>query len=140
MRDVLNGQSRSQIRLRRMKSTCGGGNRLRDEILLRREKKDGFDFFQGGSLGFHLNEVKISSWLDTISSESRKRENRMDFHFVLSLLFIASFAFVLQMHRAAPIPLSYLSDKDITQERARTMHIWGIRQQPIRTKLSAISP
>ena len=97
-----------------MKSTCGGGNRLRDEILLRREKEDGFDFIQGGSLGFHLNEVKISSWLDTISSESRKRENRMDFHFVLSLLFIASFAFVLQMHRAAPIPLSYLSDKDIT--------------------------
>ena len=77
-----------------MKSTCGGGNRLRDEILLRREKEDGFDFIQGGSLGFHLNEVKISSWLDTISSESRKRENRMDFHFVLSLLFIASFAFV----------------------------------------------
>ena len=88
-----------------MKSTCGGGNRLRDEILLCREKEDGFDFIQGGSLGFHLNEVKISSWLDTISSESRKRENRMDFHFVLSLLFIASFAFVLQMHRAAPIPL-----------------------------------
>jgi len=49
--------------------------------------------------------VKISSWLDTISSESRKRENRMDFHFVLSLLFIASFAFVLQRHRAKLIPL-----------------------------------
>ena len=74
MRDVLNGQSRSQIRLRRMKSTCGGGNRLLDESLLRREKEDGFDFIKGGSLGFHLNEVKISSWLDTISSESRKRE------------------------------------------------------------------
>jgi hypothetical protein len=44
-----------------VKSTCGGGNRLRDEILLRREKEDGFDFIQGGSLGFHLNEVKISS-------------------------------------------------------------------------------
>ena len=97
-----------------MKSTCGGGNRLRDEILLRREKEDGFDFIQGGSLGFHLNEVKISSWLDTISSESRKRENRLDFHFVLSLLFIASFAFVLQMHRAAPIPLSYFSVKENT--------------------------
>ena len=102
-----------------MKSTCGGGNRLRDEILLRREKEDRFDFIQGGSLGFHLNEVKISSWLDTISSESRKRENRMDFHFVLSLLFIASFAFVLQMHRAMPLPLSYLSDKNITHSSYR---------------------
>ena len=38
--------------------------------------------------------LMISSRLDTISSESRKRENRMGFHFVLSLLFIASFAFV----------------------------------------------
>ena len=71
-----------------MKSTCGGGNRLRDEILLRREKKDGFDFIQGGSLGFRLNEVKISSWLDTISLKSRKRENRMDFHFVLSAVLL----------------------------------------------------
>ena len=104
MRDVLNGQSRSQIRLRRMKSTCGGGNRLRDEILLRREKEDGFDFIQVGSLGFHLNEVKISSWLDTISSESRKRENRMDFHFVLSLLFIASFAFFYKCIGLRPYP------------------------------------
>ena len=83
---------------------------MHDEILLRRMKEDGFDFIQGDNLGFHLNEVKISSWLDTISSESRKRENRMDFHFVLSLLFIASFAFVLQRckqrrHRAKPISL-----------------------------------
>jgi len=44
-----------------MKSTCGGLNRLRDEILLRRVKKDGFDFIQGDNLGFHLNEAKISS-------------------------------------------------------------------------------
>ena len=106
-----------------MKSTCGGGNRLRDEILLRREKEDGFDFIQGGSLGFHLNEVKISSWLDTISSESRKRENRMDFHFVLSLLFIASFAFVSQMHGSWPIPHSVIvqSGQSRSEIRLRRM-------------------
>ena len=58
-----------------------------DDYLATSEGKSVFD-------GCHLNEVKISSWLDTISSKSRKRENRMDSHFVLSLLFIASFAFV----------------------------------------------
>ena len=49
---------------------------MRDEILLRRKKEDGFDFIQGCSLGFHLNEVKISSWLDTISSKSNKERTK----------------------------------------------------------------
>ena len=38
--------------------------------------------------------LMVSSRLDTISSESRKRENRMDFHFVLSLFLLQVFAFV----------------------------------------------
>ncbi|MBP3396622.1 MAG: hypothetical protein J6L87_05575, partial [Clostridia bacterium] len=48
--------------------------------------------------------------------KQKKRESFTEFcnRVTLSSVFIASFAFVLQMHRAAPIPLSYLSDKDIT--------------------------
>ena len=38
----------------------------------------------------------------------------MSFRITLSFVFIASFAFVIQMHRAMPIPLFYFSDKDIT--------------------------
>ena len=33
----------------------------KNEILLCGKKEDGFDFIQGRVLGFHLNEVKISS-------------------------------------------------------------------------------
>ena len=42
---------------------------------------------------------------------------------LLSLyVFIAGFAFVLQMHRAAPIPLSYFSDKDLTHFVRTPLH------------------
>ena len=49
----------------------------------------------------------------------------MDFHFVLSLLYIVSVAFVLQMHRSLPIPLFYFSAKNITFLR-RT---FGVRRR-----------
>ena len=39
----------------------------------------------------------------------------MEFHFVLSSVFIASFAFVKQIPRAMPIPLLKFSDKDYTR-------------------------
>ena len=46
----------------------------------------------------------------------QKRESLTEFCFrsTLSSVFIASFAFVIQMHRAMPIPLFYFSDKSIT--------------------------
>ena len=41
----------------------------------------------------------------------------MNFHSVLSLLFIASFAFVKQMHMTMPLPRYTFSDKDNTHFR-----------------------
>ena len=48
--------------------------------------------------------------------KSRKRESLTEFCFrsALSSVFIASFAFVLQMHRAKPIPLFHFSAKNTT--------------------------
>ena len=46
--------------------------------------------------------------------QKRERFTELYFRITLSSVFIASFAFVKQIHRAMPIPLLKFSDKDYT--------------------------
>ena len=57
--------------------------------------------------------------------KSRKRESFTEFCFrsALSSVFIASFAFVLQMHRAMPIALFHFSVKNITHSDSEFFHL-----------------
>ena len=79
---------------------------------------------QGFNITIAVAIISLFAKAKNITKKQKKRESFTEFcnRVTLSSVFIASFAFVLQMHRAAPIPLSYFSAKNITHSDLRILY------------------